>query len=75
MHWKAKYTRADYKEGATRLKRCFAWLPVYISGDMVWLESYEVLQVYNVSQEKVIIDSKEKVFALGAWKNLSKRCK
>ena len=75
MQWKAKYTKADYLQGATRLKRCFAWLPVYISGNMIWFETYEILQMYNITQEKAIIDTKETIFALGAWKNLSKRCK
>lgn len=75
MQWKAKYTLTDYPQGATRLKRCFAWMPVYISGNIIWLEAYEVLQVYNISTEKANIEDKETTFALGAWKNLDKRCR
>lgn len=75
MKWKAKYTRADFANGTTRLKRCFAWLPVYISGNIVWLETYEILQVYSIISQKIIIDEKETIFANGNWLNLSKRCK
>lgn len=74
MRWKAKYTKADYQHGTTRLKQCFAWLPVYISGVIVWLEGYEVLQVYKIMNEKVIIDQQETLFTSGSWQNLSKRC-
>ena len=76
MHWKAKYTRVNYQDGATRLKRCFAWIPVYINGCIHWLESYEVLQVYNVFNKTVMIDEEPKKFIIGKWENLSKRlCK
>lgn len=74
MRWKAKYTKADYQHGTTRLKRSFAWWPVYISGEIIWMESYETLQVFKITQEKVIIDEQETLFACGSWINLSKRC-
>lgn len=74
MRWKAKYTRTDYPSGATRLKRCFAWRPVYISGVFVWLEFFEVLQAFKISSEKTIIDGVTAEFSLGKWINLSKRC-
>lgn len=75
MHWKAKYTRTDYADGATRLKRAFAWLPIYIEGDIIWLQGYEILQVYKLVEQKVIIDAKETIFVNGNWQNLSKRWK
>lgn len=74
MRWKSKYTKADYQHGTTRLKRSFAWLPVYISGVVVWLERYETLQMYKITNENVIIDQQETLFASGSWQNLSKRC-
>lgn len=68
--------RAEIANGTTRLRRKFAWLPTYISGTIVWLERYEVLQVYIISDQKVIIEEKETIFVIGVWKNLSKRlCK
>lgn len=75
MQWKAKYTTADYSEGTTRLKRVFAWLPTYINGVKVWLETYEILQVYVIDKDTVLIEEKQTVFSNGFWKNLSKRCK
>lgn len=73
MRWKAKHTRIEIKDGTTRLKRLFAWLPTYIAGTIVWLEQYEILQVYIILEQKVKIEEKEFTFAIGNWKNLSKR--
>lgn len=75
MRWPAKHTRPEINAGATRITSVFAWLPVYISGTMVWLEFYEILQVYNISDQKVIIEEKETTFVLRKWINLSKRLK
>lgn len=76
MRWKAKYTKADFKEGITRLERSFAWLPVYIGGEMIWLETYEILQVYQITKLEVTIDDEKTTFSIGSWNNLSKRtCK
>ncbi len=73
MRWQSKHIRAEIPNGFTRLKRRFSWLPIYILGTIVWLESYEILQVYIISQQKVIIEEKEITFAIGKWVNLSKR--
>lgn len=76
MRWKAKHTRLEIQSGTTRLKRIFAWFPTYIAGDIAWLEHYEMLQVYIISDQIVTIEEKEITFAIGVWKNLSKRlCK
>lgn len=76
MQWKSRYTKADYANGSTRLKRRFAWLPVYISGTYVWLEGYEILQVFVVTRQVAVIDEEEKSFNLSKWVDLSKRiCK
>jgi hypothetical protein len=76
MRWKAKYTKADFKEGITRLERSFAWLPVYIGGEIIWLEKYEILQVYQITKIIALIDNEPQTFSIGAWTNLSTRtCK
>lgn len=76
MRWQAKHTRLEIPNGSTRLKRIFAWWPTYISGQIAWLETYEILQVYIIIEQKVIIEEKETIFAICKWTNLSKRlCK
>jgi len=77
MRWKAKYTKAEYKPGTTRLKRVFAFIPTYINGEMVWLETYDVLQVYHSQQYNCKLpdlkETEESVFNVCRWVNLSKR--
>ena len=73
MIWKAKYTETIPEHGTNRLKRVFSWLPTYVNGDMVWLKTYEILQVFTVTQVKTTIESKEITFIYGEWLNVSKR--
>lgn len=73
MKWKARYTRAEYSHGTTRMKRCFAWLPVYISGTMVWMETYEVLQAYLIKEHELEVDGEKSFFGSGKWRDISKR--
>jgi len=75
MRWKAKYTKAEYSNKTTRLKRKYAFLPVYIAGDMIWLETYEVLQAYIVEEVSVILENSESLvfFQRASWIDLSKR--
>lgn len=75
MRWRSKYTRADYAPNTTRLKRAFAWLPVYIDGQMVWLETYEILQAYEIKEIELLMDGEEKplFFSIGKWIDVSKR--
>lgn len=73
MKWQARYTKADYEPGTTRLKRVFAWLPTYIGGIMVWLETYEVLQGYIAQDYPVKIDGEGTAFRVSRWVDLSKR--
>lgn len=75
MKWPAKYVLPENKDGDTRLKRVFAWLPTNIAGVIVWLSTYELLQVYRIKEEKVKIDSEEVIFLPGNWVNITKRCK
>jgi hypothetical protein len=56
MKWKAKYTQTHYPQGSTRLKRVFAWLPVQIGDEVVWMERFEILQTYELKQHTVVLD-------------------
>lgn len=73
MRWKAKYTKADYANGTQRFKRIFSWLPTYINGQIVWLETYEVLQLYIIKEYSTDIEGKKVFFHKGRWENISKR--
>lgn len=75
MIWKAKYTKETYPPGTTRVKRVFAWLPFEINGDIVWLESYEIYQLF-ATKEYPVVDaetSKTLLFKVNEWINLSYR--
>ena len=71
MKFKTHYEKPLH--GTARLRKVFAWLPVYISTYKVWLCNYEILQVYLENKTTVIIEGKEAVFINGSWVNLSKR--
>lgn len=73
MKWKAKYTRPEVSDGTTRLKRVFAWRPNYVNGDIVWLQSFDVLQVYVVATYNMKIDGEMKSAKIGSWIEVSKR--
>lgn len=73
MIWKAKYTKETYPPGTTRVKRVFPWLPFEINGDMVWLEFYEIFQLYVERQYQTNVDEKPMLFKFNEWVNLSYR--
>lgn len=73
MRYKSKYTKADHQHGATRLKRVFSWLPTYIGGEMVWLETYEVLQAFIIVEYNLEINKEKVYFAVSKWVDVSKR--
>jgi hypothetical protein len=73
MRFKARYTRVSYPHGATRLKRVFAFLPTYIDGTIVWLETYEVLQFFHITPHQVKIEDENVVFTNGNWIDISTR--
>lgn len=74
MVWKSKYTTAHYEHGKTRLKRCFALLPVRMSDDnKVWLGFYDILQQYQITATNATLDGIETTFTNGQWVGLSKR--
>jgi len=75
MKWPSRFTRTENKAGDTRLFRIFAWLPVYISGVIVWLEFYEWLQKYEITEKEVEINGEKVKFSVGTWSNITKRCR
>lgn len=46
MRWRSSYLSIPQEKtvGAERILRCFAWLPVRVGVDMVWLASYDQLE-------------------------------
>jgi len=77
MKWPAKYSHVDYPNGATRLKRIFAWLPTQVGDTMIWLTRYEMLQAYIIQEYVVMLDPKKPkdatTFSKGQWIEISKR--
>lgn len=77
MKWPARYTHVNYPQGATRLKRIFAWLPVQIGNEILWLSRYEILQAYIIQEYAVMLDPKNPKeatnFTKGEWIDISKR--
>jgi hypothetical protein len=77
MVWKAKYTKANYANGTTRLKRVFAFLPTYVDGNIVWLSTFEILQVYVVKEVLAALNvekpNEATKFLTGQWVDASKR--
>ena len=45
MKWKAK---KEPKEGDFRCRKVFAWFPTRVNDYTVWLESFEVKEVYQM---------------------------
>ena len=64
--------RTNYPVNANRKVPRFAWLPVYISGNMVWLQRYLVLQIYTIEVGETIIGDKPMRFAKYKWVDFSK---
>jgi len=73
MRWSSKYTHVDYQHGSTRLKRVFAFLPTNINGQIVWLETYEVLQFYQITPYTAILEGETVTFTKGQWVDISTR--
>jgi len=73
MRWNAANIATEIANGTLRLQRRFAWLPVYIHAKYVWLEFFEILQMYEVKTYHALIDNQLTAFQSGKWINLSKR--
>jgi len=69
MVFKSKYANESWRVGDTRIKRTFAWLPFRIGNDMVWLETYETLQMYVLNEYK----NETKLYQVYEWVNISHR--
>lgn len=69
MILKARYANQTFRDGDTRIKRIFAWLPFRINDDLVWLEKYEVLQLYKT----ISYPANDKAYTVNEWINLSYR--
>ena len=73
MRWISKYTQPVIEEGSSRLMRVFAFRPKDVNGTLVWLEHFEVLQVWKVERFKVLVEGQEKGFEVGKWVDISTR--
>lgn len=73
MVWKAKETRVDYPIGANKIVRCFAWLPIYINGDMVWLGFYQAIMIFEIIYHNTKIAGQDVSFSDSKWVLASKR--
>ena len=50
MVWKAKFGSQTFRVGDTREVRVFAWLPKTIGDSVVWLEKYQIKQIYWLAE-------------------------
>lgn len=69
MVWRAKITRPMYADKTLRTLRKFAFLPTYIDGDIIWLATYEILQMFII---KLYPISDGKAFQTSEWIDVSK---
>lgn len=69
MVWKAKTTRPVYAERTLRERRKFAWIPAYIDGDIVWLETYKILQMFVIKYYNI---SENQAAQVTEWVDISK---
>lgn len=69
MVWRAKISRPLYADKTLKTRLKFAWLPTYIEGYIVWLSSYEVLQMFVI---KLYPISDGKAFQTSEWVSVSK---
>lgn len=69
MLWKARIGKETNRVGDTREIRPFAWLPKTIDGNVVWLERYQVKQIYWLTEYPDTQISK--VYQVYEWKNIA----
>lgn len=65
--------KAARKFGDVRKRVKFALLPARVGDALVWLELYEVLEVWNVDPYVVLLDGQKVAFELGKWIEISRR--
>lgn len=54
MKWKANIP-PDPQVGDYRIRKFFAWLPVTVAGQRVWLERYMILEEYRIAIRTVFV--------------------
>lgn len=69
----AKYTLPEIVQGTTRLQRVFSFWPTRVENNIIWLETYEILEAYILLDYKVRLEGVDKAFRVGEWKQISKR--
>lgn len=72
MVWKAKEV-INLKNGDTRRIMHFAYLPIQIDDDILWLGYYETLELWVVIVKIVMLEGKQLEFTYGNWEVISKR--
>jgi len=73
MIWKSKFVKVKPNPGDVKIKRVFAIFPVRINNNIIFLEKYEVLEVYSEQDYTVQIEDEPIVFKVGKWVTISKR--
>lgn len=61
------------KFGDVRKRVKFALLPARVGDALVWLELFEVLEVWKVEAYEVEVDGKLAAFELSEWVEISRR--
>lgn len=73
MVFRAKYANELHRIGDTRVMRSFAWLPYRIKDDIIWLETYETLYYYTLTQYPVIASQPPKAIDIYEWIKITDR--
>lgn len=69
MTWKAKFGKETNRVGDTREIRIFAWLPKTIDGYVVWLEKYQIKQIYWLTEYPDV--AANVAYQVYEWKNIA----
>jgi hypothetical protein len=59
--------------GSTRKKIKFALFPTRAGGALIWLEFYEVLEVWHEQAYVVTVEGQKQAFSRGHWIEISRR--
>jgi len=72
------FTRITPEPGTSKIIKRFAWLPIFVGNECIWLERYEVLLVWtSITHPAVVKDKagndKEIYLEYSQWLPLAKR--
>jgi hypothetical protein len=73
MVFKSKIANETNRIGDTKVRRTFAWFPHQIKDEIVWLETYETLLYYTLTQYPVIGSVPPKVIDVYEWIKITDR--